>query len=227
MAEDPPEEPPPDRPASRVGMPLVMLVLLLGGIGLFLFSLSRVLLAISEGAAVVVALAVAGFVLLVAGTLGQNRQVSGRALGVALLVGLLGLAGAGVAALEAGQREIEPHGAHGDEAGGEEQADEGEGGDGGGDGGDEELPEDALVWVADDIVFEEAPESAPAGEVTIAIDNQGASEHDVTIDELDVKVEAAGGEVASETVEVEPGTYEYYCSVPGHRESMNGEITFE
>jgi plastocyanin len=223
MVEDHPEEQPPDQPRSRVGIPLVMLLILLAGIGLFLFSLSRVLLAIPAGAAAVVALAVAGFVLLVAGTLGQNRLVSGRALGVALLVGLLGLAGAGVAALEAGPREIEPHGAEGGHAE-EEHAENGEEG---GDGGGEELPEDALVWVAQDIEFLEAPESAPAGEVTIAIDNQGASDHDVTIEELGVTVEAAGGEVASETVEVEPGTYYYYCSVPGHEESMSGEITFE
>lgn len=224
MADDHAEDAPADEPRSRIGLPLVWLLLLLGGIGLFLFSLSRVLLAISSAAAVIVALSVAGFVLLVASTLGQNRQVSGRALGVALFVGLLGLAGAGVAALEAGPREI---GAHG-----EEQAAEGEGGgegdgDGGGEQGGGDIPDDALVWVAEDIEYVEAPESAPAGEVTIAIDNQGASLHDVTIEALDVKVEAEGGETASETVEVEPGTYEYHCSVPGHAETMSGEITFE
>lgn len=219
-------EEPDENPRSRIGAPLLMLVVLVGGVGLMLFSLSRVLLAVSSSAAVVLALAVAAFVLLVASTVGQNRQVSGRALGVALVVGLLGVGGAGLAAVQAGPREIKPHGAEGEHGG-----EHGEGGeDGGGESGGESggaLPEDAVTWVAQDIEFAEAPESAPAGEVTIALDNQGGINHDVTIDELNIKVEAAGGETASETVEVEPGTYEYYCSVPGHKSTMSGEITFE
>lgn len=222
-------EEPDEHPRSRIGVPLLMLVLLMGGVGLLLFSLSRVLLSVSAGAAAVVALLVAGFVLLVASTVGQNRQVSGRALGVALVVGLLGVGGAGLAAVQAGPREIEEHGAEGEHAeGGGDSEGQGEGeGDGEGDGGGADLPEDAVTWVADDIEYVEAPESAPAGEVTIAIDNQGGIAHDVTIDELDIKVEAPGGETASETYEIEPGTYEYYCSVPGHESNMNGEITFE
>lgn len=217
-----------DHLRSRIGVPLLMLLALLGGIGVLLFSLSRILLAISPTGAVVIALAVAGFVLLVASTLGQNPQVSGRALGVALAIGLLGVGGAGMAALQAGPREIEPHGAEGGGGGAEE--DGGNGGDGGGDGGDGgsgEIPEEARVWTAQDIEYTDAPDSAEAGEVTIAIDNQGGITHDVTIDELDIQVEAAGGETAVEEVEVEPGTYYYYCSVPGHESQMNGEITFE
>ena len=66
-----------------------------------------------------------------------------------------------------------------------------------------------------------------AGEVTIAIDNQGNAEHNVTIDELDVHVEATGQSQASDTYEVEAGTFYYYCDIPGHEETMNGEITFE
>lgn len=220
-------EEPEEHPRSRIGVPLLMLFMLMGGVALLLFSLSRVLLAVSAGAAVIIALAVAGFVLLVASTLGQNRQVSGRALGVALVVGLLGVGGAGLAAVQAGPREIQEHGAEGEHAEGEgDSGAEGEG-EGEGEGGGAELPEDAVIWVADDIEYLEAPESASAGEVTIGLDNQGGIVHDVTIDELDVHVEAPGGETASETYEIEPGTYEYYCSVPGHRSSMNGEITFE
>lgn len=220
-------EEPEEHPRSRIGVPLLMLFMLMGGVALLLFSLSRVLLAVSAGAAVIIALAVAGFVLLVASTLGQNRQVSGRALGVALVVGLLGVGGAGLAAVQAGPREIQEHGAEGEHAEGEgDSGAEGEG-EGEGEGGGAELPEDAVIWVADDIEYLEAPESASAGEVTVGLDNQGGIVHDVTIDELDVHVEAPGGETASETYEIEPGTYEYYCSVPGHRSSMNGEITFE
>jgi plastocyanin len=83
------------------------------------------------------------------------------------------------------------------------------------------------VWVAQDIEYAEAPQSAQAGEVTLALDNQGDIEHNVTIEELDVKVEAPAGEVTTQTLQVEPGTYRYYCSVPGHESSMSGEITVE
>lgn len=130
---------------NRIGFPLLMVLLLLGGIALVLFSVSRVLLTLSSGAAVLIAFLIAGFVLLIASTLGQNRQVSGRALGVALVVGLLGLMGAGIAAHQIGPREIEAHsgesggeaGAEGGAEGGSESGSESGGESGGGDGSGE------------------------------------------------------------------------------------------
>lgn len=63
--------------------------------------------------------------------------------------------------------------------------------------------------------------------ITVELVNGGTVEHDFTIDDLDVKIYAGVGETASDTVgPVEPGTYEYYCSIPGHREAgMVGELT--
>lgn len=51
--------------------------------------------------------------------------------------------------------------------------------------------------------------------------------HDFTIDELDAYVAADRGEAATGGVSAdEPGTYSYYCSVPGHREAgMEGTLT--
>ena len=43
--------------------------------------------------------------------------------------------------------------------------------------------------------------------------------HDFTIDELDVKVAIDASANAVGTFTVEEGTYEFYCSIPGHRES--------
>ena len=100
------------------------------------------------------------------------------------------------------------------EGGASEGAGEGEGG-----GGD-------ATWVAKDIEFESAPETLAAGETTITLTNNGAAPHNVTIDGETI-VEAAGGATEEGTVNLEPGTYEYICSVPGHEQSMNGEITVE
>lgn len=106
----------------------------------------------------------------------------------------------------------------------EEPAEDGEdtGEDGGGEGGGE-----AVTFVAEDILFADAPSEVPAGSVTIELVNDGSADHDVTIDALgdEPLVVAAGGETATGTVELEPGEYEYYCSVPGHEGSMNGTFT--
>jgi plastocyanin len=52
-------------------------------------------------------------------------------------------------------------------------------------------------------------------------------EHDFVIDELDAHVRTGPRETATGGFNAgdEPGTYTYYCSVPGHRESgMEGEL---
>ena len=80
----------------------------------------------------------------------------------------------------------------------------------------------AATWVAVDIDFKEAPSEATAGgEITLV--NEGAATHNVTIDGTTV-VEAAGGETKSAPLDLEPGTYEFFCSVPGHESLMKGEV---
>ena len=99
------------------------------------------------------------------------------------------------------------------EAGGSEGA----GGEGGG----------GATWVAVDIDFAEAPAELPAGEVEITLVNEGAAVHNVTIEGVDPApvVEAQGGATETGTVTLEPGTYTYICSVPGHESAMTGELT--
>jgi plastocyanin len=72
--------------------------------------------------------------------------------------------------------------------------------------------------------------TAKAGKVTVDFTNPQAIPHDVAI-------ESSGGEVIGQTettaegsdsteVELEPGTYTYFCTVPGHREAgMEGTLT--
>jgi plastocyanin len=51
--------------------------------------------------------------------------------------------------------------------------------------------------------------------------------HDLVIDELGLHVDAGRGETAVGGVRAErPGTYTYYCSIPGHRRAgMEGTLT--
>jgi plastocyanin len=174
-----------------------------------------VLLATPEIVSTFTALAIAGYVLFIAGLVSARRRITGRALAGGLVLGMVAVLAAGVVAGAAGMRELEPHEpepADGEPADGEPSAD---------------LPPDALVWVAIDIEFAEAPATAPAGELTIAIDNQGNLPHDVAFEGVQGSrpiVHADGGQVDVGTVTLEPGTYTYYCDVPGHRATMEGQL---
>lgn len=106
----------------------------------------------------------------------------------------------------------------------------GGGGDSSGDGGDGAAAGGSgasLTVEAGDVYFEPEELSASAGEIEITLDNVGVAEHDFVIEEAgDEKVVSTqGGETATGTIELEPGTYTFYCSVPGHRSSMEGTLT--
>lgn len=79
------------------------------------------------------------------------------------------------------------------------------------------------------LAFDKTELSAKAGEVTIDFTNPSAIPHNVVIEE-DGK-ELAGFEPItegeeSETADLKPGTYTFFCSVPGHREAgMEGTLT--
>lgn len=72
-------------------------------------------------------------------------------------------------------------------------------------------------------------ELAAAGTTRIVLHNTGAVPHNLTIDALAVRVVAARG-LSSETIVTDPapGTYEFYCSISGHREAgMVGTLVVE
>lgn len=74
--------------------------------------------------------------------------------------------------------------------------------------------------------FAPAPAKASAGETTIRFVNKGLVEHDITIDALKVKIVAKPGKTAEAKATLKAGTYETYCSIPGHKESgMKGTLT--
>lgn len=106
----------------------------------------------------------------------------------------------------------------------------GGGGDAEGDAGASAAGESSgssLTVEAGDIYFGTEELSAPAGEIEITLDNTGVAQHDFVIEEAGdaVVAEAMGGETATGTIELEAGTYTFYCSVPGHRGSMEGTLT--
>lgn len=62
---------------------------------------------------------------------------------------------------------------------------------------------------------------AAGSEVTIELVNVGMIPHTFTIDEADVDVELAAQEEETFTFTApsEPGEYEIYCAIPGHRQA--------
>jgi plastocyanin len=79
------------------------------------------------------------------------------------------------------------------------------------------------------LAFNTTKLSAKAGKVTIDFKNPSAIPHNVVIEE-DGKELAGFEPIAegeeSETADLKPGTYTFYCSVPGHREAgMEGSLT--
>lgn len=215
---------------QRVFLPIMLPVGVIVGFFGFAWMLSRVLLAVEAGASTAIAIGLAAYVLAIAGLVASRPRITSRALAVGVTLGVVAIVAAGTLAAAAGMREIHH----------EEEAAAGEEGQESGDpaaapGGEAAAenaapPEDALHFTAIDIDFTEAPpETVPAGEKTLTLVNEGQAIHNVTIPALgdNPVVEAGGGETAEEIVTLEPGTYEFFCSVPGHEALMNGEFTVE
>ncbi|MGQ0433402.1 MAG: cupredoxin domain-containing protein [Microthrixaceae bacterium] len=58
-----------------------------------------------------------------------------------------------------------------------------------------------------------------AGNVEVIFTNEGQVYHDLRIGEVPFIAEAASGERDEASVFLEPGTYELFCSIPGHSEA--------
>ena len=91
----------------------------------------------------------------------------------------------------------------------------------------------ALAFEADPaggLAYTAKTASAEAGEVTVDFTNPQPLSHDVVIEDASGK-EVGGTEVISEgsdsaVVDLKPGKYTFFCSVPGHREAgMEGTLS--
>lgn len=79
-----------------------------------------------------------------------------------------------------------------------------------------------------DIGYDVNEFSIPANtDVVVTLVNEGFLEHNFVIDELGIESPLYnGGESGSVTINAPAGEYEYYCSVPGHKEAgMVGTLT--
>jgi plastocyanin len=81
-----------------------------------------------------------------------------------------------------------------------------------------------------DLAYEQKTATATAGSVTIDFDNKQPLQHDVAVADSSGKVlgqtDLVSSGTASTTVDLQPGTYTFYCTVPGHRDAgMEGTLT--
>jgi uncharacterized cupredoxin-like copper-binding protein/mono/diheme cytochrome c family protein len=110
----------------------------------------------------------------------------------------------------------------------EEESGEAASGEATAEGGEAAPAADSGITVAmHDIFFDPTDISVPADTATeIHLVNEGAAVHDFSIDELGIKVTLNPGESGSVTIEAPAGEYEYYCSIPGHKDAgMFGTLT--
>jgi len=81
------------------------------------------------------------------------------------------------------------------------------------------------------VFYEFADATAPAGQLKIESPNEASIDHNIAlegngVDETGDVVKDGG--VSEIDVDLEPGEYQFYCSVEGHRESgMEGTLTVE
>ena len=80
------------------------------------------------------------------------------------------------------------------------------------------------------LAYDQKSVSAKAGSVTINFDNKEALQHDVAVADSSGKVlgqtDLVSSGTANATVNLQPGTYTFYCTVPGHRDAgMEGTLT--
>jgi plastocyanin len=113
--------------------------------------------------------------------------------------------------------------------GGENEAATTEGTATGGGGGGQTLEISADPGGA--LKFEQTSLEASAGEVTIDFTNDSSLQHNVTLDGPGVEDEGTdtiSGSSTSTTLELQAGTYTFYCSVDGHRAAgMEGKIVVQ
>lgn len=78
---------------------------------------------------------------------------------------------------------------------------------------------------ADEMSYDPEEIAVPAGDVEVVLHNEGSMLHDVRIEDQPLVVEANAGETGTGQATLEAGSYQYFCSLPGHREAgMEGVL---
>jgi plastocyanin len=101
---------------------------------------------------------------------------------------------------------------------------------GGGGAGSGGSTVDISTPAGSDLAFDQTDVTAKPGRVTVDFNNQQSTPHDVVIQDSSGqelgKTDLISSSAASTTVELQPGTYTFFCDVPGHEEAgMKGTLT--
>lgn len=92
----------------------------------------------------------------------------------------------------------------------------------------ETLQATAVNVVTEGMKFTTTELRSGAGEVTVRLTNEDLWWHTFTIDELGVDLQVPMGAERTITFSAEPGTYRFYCAIPGHDAAgMHGTITMQ
>ena len=88
------------------------------------------------------------------------------------------------------------------------------------------VPEGAVELETANVAFVPDTLRTGGGQVTVAVRNRDLFWHTFTIDRLRVDVRAPVGSLRTASFEAEPGSYSYYCRIPGHAVlGMRGTLT--
>jgi uncharacterized cupredoxin-like copper-binding protein len=76
-----------------------------------------------------------------------------------------------------------------------------------------------------EMAFEPDEVAVEAGTVEVVLHNEGSTVHDLRIDDPALFVEAMPGDTATAEIDLDPGRYQFYCSIDGHQEAgMEGVL---
>ena len=193
---------------ERVLIPLAVPLVALAVIVVIVLNFSRVLLALEGEVATMVAIVTASAVLFGCAWFSSRGEARSAAnVGVLAVAGML-LVFSGLTGMAKINEEKT-----------EEALKEG--------GGPDAGPPDITI-TAFDLGFREKQVPAPAGDIKIAYVNEGTLQHTLLFDNVGgFKLDVTGkGDKDQGTVKLEPGTYTYYCDIPGHRQAgMEGTMT--
>jgi uncharacterized cupredoxin-like copper-binding protein len=82
-----------------------------------------------------------------------------------------------------------------------------------------------LEVTATEMMYDPSAVAVEAGEVEVVLHNEGGLLHDIRIGDEPIALEANPGDTATEQIPLEAGSYEFFCSLPGHREAgMEGVL---
>jgi plastocyanin len=78
----------------------------------------------------------------------------------------------------------------------------------------------ALALIMDDISFAPSRFGIPPNmDVALTLANVGKVPHTFNVDYLDIHLEVQPGEATTIVIKASTGTYDFYCSIPGHKEA--------